>query len=440
MIAPEHNAPGQHGRYPISRQALAFLMAEFAINSGRGFLLVAFTLQLYRSSGDIWHNLIYVTCDALFAFIVPLLAGSWVDRNGPEKLIVPATMGVAIVVTALALSQPQLHADLLLLASMLIGMLNAAVRIGVFVLVPALVQASGLTNMNGRHQVAFQSGHLLGVLAAGSLMDIVGLGPCLLAVAVSTTLATWFYARACIGLVVVLPVRTYRGNLFSGFVRMLRPVVKSPIMVWIIVLGAADLIVVALFNLSLPLLVERYLASSPLAISVAGVLFASGSITLGWVVTRFNLEIYHLHRLLLLMPLVAIAIALQLIVFRTYFYFGLTYVLGFATALCTVYFTTTVQALVAPTLRGRFAAIRRMSSATLVGCCSYAFAAAYSKFGLSGATLAACVICIALALCSLAWVLWRYQAAHQLHADLTPEFAKICDAPTHLPNSLESSR
>ncbi|MFC5475235.1 MFS transporter [Paraherbaspirillum soli] len=427
---------------PIGQQAADFLKAEFAMNCGRGLLFVAFTVQLFRSSGDIWYNMIYVTSDALFAFVVPLVTGSWVDRHGPAQLVSRATAATSaiLVMLALTLTIHGPHADIMLLASVLIGVLNSAIRIGVFVLVPTLVHASSLINMNGRHQLASQGGLLLGVLVAGAVMDRVGLVHCLFAIAAGTAVAGWFYARASTGLVATSAKPTYSGNLFRGFARMLGTVMRSPEIIWVIVLGAADLVVVALFNLSLPLLVERHLDGRAMILSTVDVMFTLGSITLGWLVARHNLEIPQLHRVLLLMPIVAIATMLQLIFFEAYAYFLLVYVLGFATASHTVYFTTTVQALVAPELRGRFAAIRRMTSATLVGTCTYTFTAAYAGMGLPSAVTMATLICVALALCCLAWVLLRREAAKNTHADLAREFTKICDPSTSFSTSMESSR
>jgi MFS family permease len=424
----------------INRQGADFLRAEFAMNLGRGFLLVAFTLQLFRGTGEIWHNLVYVASDALFMFVVPLLAGSWVDRHGPARLVKLCSVAAAAVLAALALVLQWRGTlpDAMLLASVLVGIANAGVRIGVFALVPSLVQASGLANMNGRQQVAFQSGHLVGVLAAGALVDRVGMAPCLIAVAATMAAAGWFYARATEGLAVTAVQRSFSGSLLSGFARMLLPVMRSPVMAWIIVLGAADLVVVAQFNLALPLLVQRHLGGNSLAVSAAGVAFALGSMLLGALVSRHDLDIRHLHRALLAMPIVACAVAAQLLWFNLVGYFALTFVLGFMTALHTVYFTTTVQTLVAPALRGRFAAIRRMTSATLVGGCSYAFAVAYAGFEARGAVLATVAVSMALGACCLAWVLARDAGAKTSHVDLSDEFIKIRDLPEQTAPTLET--
>lgn len=423
----------------FGRPASDFLKAEFAMNLGRGFMLVAFTLQLFRASGDIWHNLIYVASDALFAFLIPLVAGSWIDRHGPGPLVYRSTIAASLVVAVFAASIQLwgLHPDGMLLVSVVVGVLNAGVRVGVFALTPSLVQSNSLANMNGRQQIAFQAGHLCGVLAAGTLLDRVGFSACLVAVAASMAVAGSFYWRASVGLVLVAPMRGYSGSLLAGFARMLRPVVTSPMMIWIIVLGAGDLIVVALFNLALPLLVERQLGGSSLAVSAAGVSFALGSILLGLVVTRADLEIHQLHKALILMPVLAFATIVQLQFFHAYVYFALVFALGFATALHTVYFTTTVQALVEPSLRGRFAAIRRMTSATLVGSCSYAFAAAYAGMQIPGALLAAGTVCLALALGCLAWVILRADEARTTHVDLKSEFVRISDNLSLIPKSLE---
>jgi hypothetical protein len=412
----------------ISPQAHAFLRAEFAMNLGRGFLLMAFTLQLYRSSGDIWHNLVYVASEGVCAFFVPLFAANCVNRLGPSRLVSVCALAAAGVIAALGaavwFAGPQ--ADVLLAASVLIAMLNAAIRIAVFALVPALVQASGLADMNGRHQLSFQSGHLIGVSLAGVAMDHLGLGPSLLGVALVTVLASQLYGLAGAGLAAVLAGQgPVAGHHLRGFLRMLAPVIGSPMMVWIIVLGAADLIVVALFNLALPILIERNLPGHSSAVSVAGVFFALGAIALGAVVTRRDLDIPQLHGALLLMPVATLLTMLQLKLFSIYVYYPLALVMGAGTALHAVYFTTMLQGLVAPHLRAGFAAVRRMTSATLVGGCSSAFAAAYAHGGLDGACVAAAAVCAGIGLSSAAWVFTRANAARGRHADLPALFTRI---------------
>ena len=425
----------------ISAHSQAFLRAEFAMNLGRGFLLMAFTLQLYRSSGDIWHNLVYVASEGVCAFIVPLFAAGWVNRLGPSRLVARCALGAACVIASLGaavlLVGPQ--ADVLLVASVIIAMLNAAIRIAVFALVPALVQSSGLADMNGRHQISFQSGHLIGVSLAGVAMDHVGLGPCLLVMALVTALASMHYGLAGDGLDESMSGQGLMASPLRGFLRLVVPVISSPMMVWIIVLGAADLIVVALFNLALPIVMERNLPGHASAVSAAGMVFALGAITLGMLVTRRDLDIPQLHPALLLMPVATMLVLLQLKLFSVYVYYPLAFVMGAGTALHSVYFTTMLQGLVAPRLRASFAAVRRMTSATLVGACSSAFAAAYAHGGLDGAALAATLVCAALGLGSVSWVAWRARAARGGHADLPELFSRIVsDAPspaaTPIPN------
>ncbi|MEQ0777763.1 MFS transporter [Paraburkholderia tropica] len=413
----------------------AFLWGEFAINIGRGYLLIAFTQLLYRGSGGLWHNLFYVASDAFFAFAVPFIAGAWVDRHGCGVLLSRSalTQCALLLLCAAGAAAGWLSPGGVLGASLVTSALNASVRVCVFTLTPALAPVEGLMRINGRQQVAFQSGNLAGVLLAGVLLDRLGTAASFLMTGVCTALAACCYARAAVvdrAAGMGLPTHNPR----AGFLQLAPALIRKPMLLALFALGAGDLVAVSIFNLTLPVLIARHFGGRSLALAGVDSAFTLGSVLLGWVVGRYALKGRQLHTLLLLMPLALGGFELQTVWFDQWVCVGLAFCTGVFVAAYSVYFSATVQALVPSSLRGRFAALRRMVSTTIVAGASYSFTLGYAHDGLRGANVVSLSIAVVvLATCTL-WIIrrrvLRTQIAavtvtaleHDEHADLAPLF------------------
>lgn len=401
---------------PIS----AFLWGEFALNAGRGYLLIMFTLLLFRTSGSLWNNLLYVTSDVLFAFAVPLFAGVWVDRKGPSMLLfwsVTLTSLMLLVCGLLACGEG-VSAGNVLAASLITGMLNAAVRVCVFTLTPALVASHELMQINGRQQVAFQLGNLSGVLIAGALFDRIGLGASFFIAACFTAIASVCYRQAAAGLARPSDSLNFSPSLRAGFFQLLPALRQKKILIALFALGASDLIAISMFNLMLPVLVTTHLGGESFALSLIDSFYTAGSVLLGWMVGRFALRGRMLHPLLLLMPVVLFGTTLQALWFNRITCLMVVFGLGFLVPSYTIYFSATVQALVPASLRGRFAALRRMVSTIVVSGTSAAFAASYASQGLVGAVWATLGIALAIFAGCAGWVLMRRSSAKPQSANV----------------------
>jgi len=402
----------------VFKPVSAFLWGEFALNVGRGYLLIMFTLLLFRTSGSLWNNLIYVTSDVLFAFAVPLIAGVWVDRKGPGVLLFwsVTVMSLVLLIGGLLAWGNGVSASHVLAASLITGMLNAAVRVCVFTLTPALVATHQLMQINGRQQVAFQLGNLSGVLLAGVLFDRIGLGASFLMVACFTAIASLCYRQATTGLARPGDAPGFPPSLRAGFFQLLPALLQKKMLIALFALGASDLIAISMFNLMLPVLVTAHMGGESFALALVDSFYTAGSVVLGWMVGRFALRGRVLHPLLLLMPVVLLGAMLQTLWFNRITCFVVVFGLGFLVSSYTVYFSATIQALVPTTLRGRFAALRRMVSTIVVSGTSAIFAASYAHQGLVGAVGATAGIALLILAGCAGWVWMRRSAAEPQRA------------------------
>jgi MFS family permease len=415
----------------------ALLWGQFAMSAGRGYLLIVFTQALYRSSKGLWYNLFYVASGAVFAFVVPLLAGAWVDRHGPRALLVRSAAAIGVVLAACAglASMGWMSAAGALGTTLVIGMLDASVRVCLFTLTPVLAAEVGLIRVNGRQQVAFQTGTLAGVLLAGALVDRAGASASYLLTAACAALAAACYARAA-RVADCAPASQPARNARAGFLRLVPALFGTPMLIVLFALGACDLIAISVFNLTLPVLAAKHFEGHSSALAAIDSAYTVGSAALGWVVGRFSLKGRQLHHLLLLMPFAFAGVVAQTVWFNRPLCIALAFATGFLVASYTVYFTATVQALVPASLRGRFAALSRMMSSSIVALASYAYTLAYARAGAHGASVATAVIaCAVLAACGT-WIWSRRRTRTRAaggdgggdrdvgeHADLLPLFA-----------------
>lgn len=387
-----------------------FLLGEFFINIGRGYLLVLFTQLLFRESGSLWHNLFYILSEVLFAFLVPLMAGIWVDKRGPERLLIFATagMGLLALVSVLLTSSDSVSVNLILAISILSNVLNAAIRLGVFTLTPALTANNALIQINGRQQIAFQGGNLIGVLSAGLLMDQLAISYSFCLVGVMMVGAVYGYAGATTGSS-KHEIAAPRHHFFT----MLPLLWRSPMLIMLIVLGASDLIAINLFNLLLPIVTDRYFDGQSTALSLMDACFTLGAIAMGWYAGRRAIKGRQLHRYLLLMPVALVAVIAQIHYFSTPVCFLIMLILGFLVASYSVYFSAAIQALIPPALRGRFAALRRMISTLLVIVATFCFTLSFQYFGAKGAIAVSVMLALLIVICGVCWMSYRRRRISQ---------------------------
>lgn len=424
--------------YPSATNAMAtpikkFLLGEFFMNVGRGYLLVLFIQLLFRESGALWHNLIFILSEVLFSFAVPLVAGIWVDRHGPGRLLTLSAsgMGLLAIVSAAMASIFPLSVNIILAISIISNMLNAAIRLGVFTLTPALTAHNGLIQINGRQQVAFQGGNLLGVLSAGLLIDHLPIAYSFCLVCLMMLGAVYGYAGATSGS--QKPDVAVPRHRFFTLVPLLW---RSPMLIMLIVLGASDLVAINVFNLMLPILTDRYFHGQSTAFSIMDACFTVGAILMGWYTGRRAIKGRKLHRYLLLMPLALIVAVSQIAFFNAALCFVAMLILGFLVASYSVYFSAAIQALIPPTLRGRFAALRRMISTLLVMVATSLFTFSFQHFGAQGAIVVSTALSLLILACGLFWMRYRQRKISRQEDDyhdlrlLTLPFEKLVNTPS----------
>ncbi|WP_210484340.1 MFS transporter [Pantoea ananatis] len=383
-----------------------FLLGEFFNNIGRGYLLVLFTQMLFRESGALWHNLFFIISEVLFSFIVPLIAGIWVDKHGPGRLLFIASSGMVLlaVFSAVLTHHAIAPVGLILVISIASNVFNAAIRLGVFTLTPALTKANSLIQINARQQIAFQGGNLTGVLLAGLLMDHLAMSYSFCLVAAVMTAAVYGYRGAT--------VNASRPDITAPrhhFFALLPHLWRSPMLIMLIILGACDLIAINLFNLLLPLITKYYFNGQSTALSLMDASFTFGAIIMGWYAGRHAIKGRKLHPYLLMMPFALVATIMQIHFFSAALCFLFMLLLGFFVASYSVYFSAAIQALIPSSLRGRFAALRRMISTLLVILSALFFTFSFQHFGMPGAIGVSIVIALMIVGCGIFWMRYRQQ-------------------------------
>jgi uncharacterized membrane protein YuzA (DUF378 family) len=267
--------------------------------------------------------------------------------------------------------------QLVLVISTIYQIVNAAIRVCIISLTPALVDQKKLTETNGWLTVVFQGGYVSGVICSGVLLDYIGFSFSLVVAALSSFFASYAYMNVTRG-ISLENIEGLGGRQSITFGRMLRRILASPKVVWLIVIGAIDLILIGLFNMSSPPLVARFLGGSSTALADVGIVFASGSIFMGFIIGKYKLSAATLERWLWLPPVLFSFISVEFVYFNLISYLFLAFFFGASVALLTVYCTSIVQEIVPSTMRGRFSAVRRMTSGSLVSLAAWFFASGYS--------------------------------------------------------------
>jgi MFS family permease len=388
----------------------ALLWGEFAINFTRGFLLLLFTQQLFRMSGSLWLNLFYIVSESALLFLVPLTIGNLIDRYGVKPFLVCSVfiMGLTLLIGSMVGLNIGPTFQLVLVVSTIFQAVNAAVRVCVVSITPALVDPKKLTTINGWMTAAFQGGHVSGVICSGVLLDHIGFSLSLLITSATALLACYAYANVSRGNTIENS-EGFGSNSGVTFWQVLRRVLASPTVIWLIVIGAIDLILIGLFNLSRPPLVAKYLEGSSTALANTGIVFAFGSLFMGLIIGNFKLSITILERWLWLPPILFTFILLEYVYFNLMSYLFLGFCFGASVALLSIYCTSYIQEIVPTNMIGRFSAVRRMTSGTLVSLATWFFASGYSS-SLNQAMMFGLVISLTLVLLTVFWSMFYMPA------------------------------
>ena len=161
------------------------------------------------------------------------VAGTYVDRFHPVKVMQAATLCRAVTVLAVAVSwNTTLRLELTTIALVVFGLAEAPVRTATAVVVPQLAGAAAVVRVNGLLSLSSRSTALLGpALAAAAIGG--GVGTLCLICAALLLLAAWFIAGIDL---LVLPPAASSGRLLHAA----RFISRRPVVWWVLLAQAAQ--------------------------------------------------------------------------------------------------------------------------------------------------------------------------------------------------------
>ncbi len=235
-------------------------------NVGNGMHLLAVGVILYDSTGAAGAFAALVSMEMAAAVVMEIVAGTGADRGFARSLAAAAEGLRALIVLAAAVAVLAGHAEYLVLAGVLTSVLRPFYRTSVFRIAPLVARGDALAGYNARVSAYQQTGQILGVAAAGSLLVIAPALP------IFVNAATYLVSAVLTAVVAVPGMRRPgTGDLVGLFAprtaarewwTAITVVVRLPQLVVLLLLGAVNSVVVSFVNLVYaPLLDESGVSS-----------------------------------------------------------------------------------------------------------------------------------------------------------------------------------
>jgi MFS transporter, DHA3 family, macrolide efflux protein len=280
----------------MNRQARLMLAANCVTNIGNGIQTIAVGKLLFDQTGSIAAFGWVIVFQYAVTFLLQFVAGPWVDRGNPKRICVAVdgVRGAVIcVVTLLITRQHPVLGALLVTLAVQVG--RPFYRSALFALEPLLVAKQELTRYNGLSSTAIQTGQLAGMFLCGWVIRVQGAEAALFWNGASFLAASALVAGIGIG----AAVRPEETTLADGALVRLRAIVddwkkamqvvrRDAVLAPLIMLGAADYVMVDMLNLAIVPLVSERFNGEPLWLSLLDGGFAVGAIIAGLFVDRVN--------------------------------------------------------------------------------------------------------------------------------------------------------
>lgn len=279
--------PGQPLRAETS---LLFVGQELALNVARGLFTLLLGKQLYDATGSLWWFALAFLSELGMGLLLQGVAGATIDRFGARRTI---RVAVAVAALAVALVAGAAHtwgfdARVLLALSAIFGATRPFIRSCVFALTKEMSTAVGIERMNARLQASMQVGQILGMLAAGLLMETHRLLAALDIIACAYVFAYLVFRVIDRG----HPRSTFdtRHARRQTWRDLLGTLCTDRYLVALFLLGSFDFIGVSIFNLLLAPVVKLQFGDSPRWLTYLDLCFTVGAVVSGGLLSRYNLR------------------------------------------------------------------------------------------------------------------------------------------------------
>ncbi len=349
-----------------------FLGGTFVSSAGDAMHTLTAGLLLYRETGSMAAFGAVIFAEQALTFLTQAIAGPYTDRGNARNAAIAAEMVRGMLVCLLS-GMLFLFAGTgsafawILAMTVVIRVLHPFHRAGIFALTPALAQAGGLARLNSWFSACQQGGQLLGLFAAGLIVDRAGMPAVFLLNGV-----TFLISAASL---LALPPQTAvpgspRGPVFrhltGAWLEIFAVLWREPRIAGLLILSTADNVAFAMFNMTLaPLTAERWGGSAGWLSMIAGA-FAFGALASSAVVTALNRACGWRNAIILGLCGQALAFALLAVVGQPSSAVTLAVMLGAFNTVSWTIALSTVQAAAPPEALGRIGMLRNGITAIII--------------------------------------------------------------------------
>ncbi|WP_046005013.1 MFS transporter [Pseudoalteromonas rubra] len=345
-----------------------FATSELSINIARGIFTLAIGKLLYDMTGQLWAFAGVFVLEFLLSLLLQGVAGSITDQLGSKRVLLISMGLMSAALLALSITEYFLPLNLTILfcVSAALTASKPFIRNGVFTLVPKVVAGADIEKLNGILAAAVQSGQIIGLAIGGLLLEFS------LEYLILPTVTCCFLIASC-ALTMMFSISTVKESTHqeasvstTGWLATFKLLQEAPQVLVVLIFTTFDFIIVALFNLLLAPVVNYNYDGAARWLLFLDLAFAIGAICAGAIVAKANLNSD--NRLIY----TALSCLCATIVFISYWLALPSYItlfaifsVGFMTTVSAVSWSSTLQKLSPPDIRGKLSSLRLMFNSTL---------------------------------------------------------------------------
>lgn len=342
------------------------VLSEFSINIARGIFTLAIGMLLYEQSESLWAFAAVFASEFVIGLFLQGLAGTLVDKMGPGRVLLSASLMSTLVLALPLLLLDDLQTQMLVVIAVGLNLFRPFIRNSVFVITPELVSKDKLEKLNALISIALQAGQIIGMAMAGLLLELFE--------SIWTIHAVfwgYFAAFTCYSLTLLqhrrvsatatASAQTKSKGSWAEVLDFLRTRSHA---IYLYLVATLDFMALGLFNLLLAPAVKHNFDNLPRWLTFIDGSFAAGAMLGGFVVARHSFK--ENHRL----PITTLSMSFICLVFLGYalhwsvwFIMLSTFVFGILTTISTVIWMSAQQRIATNHIKGRLASIRYVSNA-----------------------------------------------------------------------------
>ncbi|ACJ31310.1 Macrolide-efflux protein [Shewanella piezotolerans WP3] len=313
---------------------------------------------MYELTDSVLAFALAFTSEFVFSLLLQGFSGSFVDRYSPKRvLVINAALisAVFLAVVGLTWSQVSLPAGLLFGLALVINFCRPFFRAATFAIVPEVVSSDQYEKINSYISIALQVGQIVGMVLAGVLLELASMHAVI-------TCVGGCYLLSLVGYWQLKPKgldKTSNQVAKASWKTVFDFIKKSPFVMGVYIIGALDFAFIGLFNLMLAPVVRRNYDSAERWLTILDMSFAAGAILAGFYIVKRKQKLGIRLDMTVLSIMAAgltfVAFWLQfpdIVVITLIALFG-----GFLT-MSTVVWSTTLQQISPPQIKGRLASIK----------------------------------------------------------------------------------